>query len=76
MTGGNQAVVIRNGSEACILKGVGSTYELVRRGIGKGQSLAECIRGHDLARRSIWKSWPRKNVSCCRSPIPIAPICI
>ncbi|WP_428674656.1 AraD1 family protein [Roseibium sp.] len=42
------AVVVRNGSEASILKGVGTTYELVQEAIGKGLSLAECIRGHEL----------------------------
>jgi len=45
--GGAQAVVARNGSEACILKGVTSTYDLVRHAIEKGQSLTECIRGFD-----------------------------
>ncbi|POF32217.1 AraD1 family protein [Roseibium marinum] len=47
---GKLAVVVRDGSEACILKGAGSTYELVREAIGKGQSLAECIRGHELGK--------------------------
>ncbi len=42
------AVVVRNGTEASILKGVGSTYELVQEAIGKGMSLAECILGHEL----------------------------
>jgi hypothetical protein len=45
---GNRAVVVRNGSEASVLKGVASTYELVQEAIGKGQSLTECIRGHEL----------------------------
>lgn len=45
---GNVAVVVRDGSEACILEGVQSTYALVQEAIGKGQSLAECIRGHSL----------------------------
>lgn len=45
---GKQAVVIRNGSEASILKGVASTYDLVQEAIAKGQSLTECIRGHEL----------------------------
>mgnify|MGYP000400989906 CR=1 FL=1 len=45
---GNVAVVVRDGSEASILKGVGSTYELVQEAIGKGRSLTECIRGHEL----------------------------
>ena len=45
---GNQAVVVRSGSEASILKGVASTYDLVQEAIRKGQSLTECIRGHEL----------------------------
>ncbi|MEE4010513.1 AraD1 family protein [Roseibium sp. FZY0029] len=45
---GNRAVVVRNGSEASVLKGVASTYDLVQEAIGKGQSLTECIRGHEL----------------------------
>jgi len=45
---GNQAVVVRNGSEASILKGVASTYDLVQEAIAKGQSLTESIRGHEL----------------------------
>ncbi|MBO6895328.1 MAG: GguC protein [Roseibium sp.] len=45
---GNRCVVVRNGSEACILKGIGSTYELVLEAIGKKQSLTECIRTHEL----------------------------
>ncbi|MHA7773840.1 AraD1 family protein [Roseibium sp. M-1] len=46
--GGNQAVVVRSGSEASVLKGVASTYDLVQEAIAKGQSLTECIRGHEL----------------------------
>lgn len=42
------AVVVRNGSESCILKGVQSTYDLVQEAIKKGQCLTECIRGHEL----------------------------
>ncbi len=45
---GKRAVVVRNGSEASVLKGVASTYELVQEAIAKGQSLTECIRGHEL----------------------------
>jgi hypothetical protein len=45
---GNRAVVVRQGSEASILKDVPSTYDLVQEAIGKGQNLTECIRGHDL----------------------------
>ncbi|CTQ52830.1 Fumarylacetoacetate (FAA) hydrolase family protein [Roseibium album] len=45
---GNLCVVVRSGSEACILKGVKSTYDLVQEAIGKNQSLTECIRGHEL----------------------------
>lgn len=45
---GKVAVVARNGSEAWILKDVGSTYELVRTAIANGQSLTECIRAQEL----------------------------
>jgi hypothetical protein len=45
---GNLCVVVRSGSEACILKGVNSTYDLVQEAIGKKQSLTECIRSHEL----------------------------
>ncbi len=47
-TEGNCAVVVRNGSEAGILKGVSSTYQLVMNAIGSGQCLAESIRSHEL----------------------------
>lgn len=45
---GAQAVVARNGSEACVLKGLPSTYALVQEAIKKGKTLTECIRGYDL----------------------------
>ncbi|MEO9773054.1 AraD1 family protein [Roseibium sp.] len=45
---GKLAVVVRDGSEACILKGVASTYDLVQEAIRRVASLTECIRGHDL----------------------------
>lgn len=45
---GNRAVVVRDGSEASVLKSVASTYDLVQEAIHKGESLTECIRGHDL----------------------------
>jgi len=45
---GAQAVVVRNGSEACVLKGIPSTYHLVQEAINRGKSLTECIRGYDL----------------------------
>lgn len=47
-TQGNRSVVVRNGSEASILKGVSSTYDLVQEAIANGQSLIECILGHEL----------------------------
>ena len=47
-TQGNCAVVVRNGSEAGVLKGVSSTYQLVMDAIRRGQSLAERIRAHEL----------------------------
>ncbi len=45
---GTISVVVRDGSEACILKGVPSTYDLVQSAIRNGQSLTECIRNHEL----------------------------
>ncbi|NVK32890.1 MAG: GguC protein [Rhodobacteraceae bacterium] len=45
---GSTSVVIRNGTEASVLDGVSSTYELAKEAISKGQSLAECVRGHSL----------------------------
>jgi len=45
---GAVSVVVRSGSEASILKGVASTYDLVREAIESGRSLTECIRNHDL----------------------------
>ncbi|MEP3046097.1 MAG: AraD1 family protein [Roseibium sp.] len=45
---GNQSVVVRHGSEASILKGVSSTYELVQEAISNSQSLTQCIRSHEL----------------------------
>lgn len=45
---GEIAVVVRNGSEASILKGVSSSYDLVKEAIGREQSLTACIRSHEL----------------------------
>ncbi|WP_298958569.1 AraD1 family protein [uncultured Roseibium sp.] len=45
---GELAVVVRNGSEASILKDVPSSYHLVKEAISREQSLTSCIRSHDL----------------------------
>lgn len=47
-TDGSLSVVIRNGTEASVLSGVASTYELALEAIRKGQTLAECVRAHTL----------------------------
>ncbi len=45
---GTPAVVARNGSEAAIVKGVTSTYDLVQKTLAGGQSLARLIAAQGL----------------------------
>ena len=74
---GNCAVVVRNGSEAGVLKGVSSTYQLVMDAIRRGQSLTERIRSPRTGPgRGPGASWPRTAACCCRFTIRIRRTCI
>lgn len=46
--GGGLAVVVREGTEAAVVKGATSTYALAEEAIAKGQSLAATISAHGL----------------------------
>jgi hypothetical protein len=46
--GGRLSVVVRDGSEAAVVKGAASTYALAQEGIAAGQSLGQVIAAHGL----------------------------
>lgn len=48
LPGGTTAVVARTGSEAAVVRGAASTYELARAAADSGRTLAAVIAGHGL----------------------------
>ena len=73
--GGARRVVFRDGDEACVVEGAGSSYALAQEAIAAGRTLADAVRAAGSAARSTWRRrWPRGG--CWRrSSIPIRRTC-